>query len=427
MDLDLSTDDLFGDIEPAELPDWLRPPEDDIELPEMEEAQADDSGLDWLQNLADEEVEAEETVEAQVDTPAAEESIPDEEDTQAWLEQQMDSFIEHRVQTDAEIEEEDMVPAVPGEVPDWLAEQMPSEQPAEDGELPDWLDAVAQEADVTEEDASDWLAELTEEDEAGLSPEILEEADILPAEEELPAGEPSELPAWLSELQESVEVSTEAEALDWLTEAQALSETEAPDIESEDITAWLREQEEAPLASTSETEPPDISWLEEEAPAETDLSWLEEGEADADMSWLEAVAEEEAPAPTAAPPAPAEPAQAVEFAPPPTPRRAGRLLPADVIELEPPGKVEASAEEVEQWLSQARAHKSKSDFEASMDHYERLVFTEQRIEELVSDLEDIARQLATNVRVRRLLGDAYMRQNRLQDALDAYRGALDQL
>jgi hypothetical protein len=278
------------------------------------------------------------------------------------------------------------------------------------------------------------LEALAEEDEPEAMPTFGVPSATAPAaeaplhdQEELPAGEPDALPDWLAGLvpAEDAEVAAPVPApaaddasLDWLTEEADV------DVAPDDIAAWLRAQEEAPLA---------VAEVEEDL--EEDLSWLE------DIAAEEAPeVAEPAPAPAPTPPAPEPVLPApppVEPQPaPPQPAVAAapvmgtkQLSPADLPEEAPPPpfRVAATIDEASGWLKQARQFKEAGEVEECLVEYERIMRSEHFLEETAHDLEDIARQLATHVRVRRILGDVYMRQNRLQEALDTYRGALDQI
>jgi len=61
------------------------------------------------------------------------------------------------------------------------------------------------------------------------------------------------------------------------------------------------------------------------------------------------------------------------------------------------------------------------------DQYEVVIDNAQVREDVANDLMRLVEAYPEKPRVRRLLGDAYMRQGKLQAALDAYRSALDQL
>jgi cytochrome c-type biogenesis protein CcmH/NrfG len=62
-----------------------------------------------------------------------------------------------------------------------------------------------------------------------------------------------------------------------------------------------------------------------------------------------------------------------------------------------------------------------------MDHYEMLIDTMQLLPDVSEDLVGILSENPDDPRLRRLLGDSYMRRNMLQQALEAYRSALDRL
>jgi cytochrome c-type biogenesis protein CcmH/NrfG len=73
-------------------------------------------------------------------------------------------------------------------------------------------------------------------------------------------------------------------------------------------------------------------------------------------------------------------------------------------------------------LRLARALRDKGNWADSVAQYETLVENLALLDAVSSDLA-----ASTHPRARRLLGDIYMRQGRLQEALDTYRGALNQL
>ena len=431
------------------------------------------------------------------------------EQQQAWLERQTDKLLAAREEGAVFAEEaafEELPPAVPAEIPDWLADQMPGElvkaaepaplseeivPPPAPAELPEWLSSLAEvEAALPAEPMPalapepaeagqppiDWLAmlaEAVEEEEPFFAmPEEVEaapaviaptEAELapLPAEEELPAGEPGPLPAWLTDLVGEAPLAPAAdEALGWLTEAAeaevalplaepaldtslewlsaadvtaAEEEAEVAAVVPEDIAAWLRQQEEAPLAATPGEALP--AWLTAEAeevaeeaypfavdaapPAAEEAFPVAAEPAPMTVPEMPEVAEEIAPPlPVVEAPPPPVPAPAVEpvAAAPPAPAA------APVTPLEP-----ASPQAAAEWFARARQLKAEREFVTSLVDYERLIRAEQHLDEVTKDLEDIAQQLAASVEVRRLLGDAYLRQNRLQEALDTYRSALEQL
>jgi cytochrome c-type biogenesis protein CcmH/NrfG len=64
--------------------------------------------------------------------------------------------------------------------------------------------------------------------------------------------------------------------------------------------------------------------------------------------------------------------------------------------------------------------------EEAIETYSRLVRGGKLLESVIPDLEEYLKQWP-DVHTQRVLGDAYMKDGRLQDALDVYRRALDTL
>ena len=79
-------------------------------------------------------------------------------------------------------------------------------------------------------------------------------------------------------------------------------------------------------------------------------------------------------------------------------------------------------------LTAAREQMTANSRDASLDTYEALVNAGQGLPEVIQDLTLIAgSEGAVDARVNRLLGDALMAEGKTQEAIDAYRGALDKL
>jgi len=60
----------------------------------------------------------------------------------------------------------------------------------------------------------------------------------------------------------------------------------------------------------------------------------------------------------------------------------------------------------------------------AVEAYEKLIRQNQLVEDVIADLEDYSAQSTTDTALMQTLGDAYMKADRLQDALDSYRRAL---
>ena len=78
-------------------------------------------------------------------------------------------------------------------------------------------------------------------------------------------------------------------------------------------------------------------------------------------------------------------------------------------------------------LALARTLRGHGEVAPSLDHYETLIENAQLLEDVANDLSTLVQEQPFQPRARRLLGDTLMRQGRLQDALEAYRKALEQL
>jgi len=78
-------------------------------------------------------------------------------------------------------------------------------------------------------------------------------------------------------------------------------------------------------------------------------------------------------------------------------------------------------------LASAREALNAGQFDQAMNEYARLIEAGEGINTLIADLETAAGRRKEQPLVRRMLGDAYMRNGQLQKALETYRQALDQM
>ena len=343
----------------------------------------------------------------------------------------------------AEVEEE-AVEAY-GRVPTPEAEEAP--EPLE--EVPDWLKAL--EAAVAPEEAKPaeeaaWLQAPPAEAEAEGAVGVEVPAPAVEVPEVGPAAE-EPLPAWLLEEGEEAEAPAPPEegvALpSWLQgmeeerpvpEAPVAPPPEAPvgaaPAEAEGVPDWLAElrrraaatvevpEEAAPAAEEAVEEAPEV--LVEEGAPQVEAVPVEE-EAPTVSAEAVAWAEEapEAPAEEAAPPAEAavEERAAVEGAPP--------------ARVELPAEARAALERLAvrpndhgARLLVARAYAAQGEVLEALAHYQHLVTVDDVLAQVVEDLEDLAVREPHLARVHQLLGDAFMHQGRLNEALGAYRQAL---
>ena len=380
--------------EEAPLPAWL----------EGDEMPSGDEALAWLERLTEgkeEELLAQAAVEAEARTaeimgrPRPVEPPPAEAAPEL-------------VPSAAEGEPTPAMPA-PAEVPEWIQELAPPEIALpEVGAVPE--ETIAPPA----EEAFGWTA-------FG-EPEAPPEA--VAAAEEIPSGDES--PAWLEQLARG-------------KEEELLAQIEA-------------ETQERMLA------PPAVEAVSEEAiapPAEKVFGWTAFGEP--------GVVPEAAVAIEEIPPAPQVPE---EIAPPAAPEwaRMEKVEAPPVVEMptieEVPGVVEMEvAEPLEEaiappeiptaeapaeplaaeraflkehprdykaWLSLARALWQAGERGGALEAYSRVIRSGKLLESVIPDLEEYLEQ-QFDVRVQRTLGDAYMKDGRLQKALGTYRQALEAL
>ena len=324
--------------------------------------------------------------------------------------------------------------AAPAEVelPPWLAEMAEEEHAevisapaekaapaqAEEEEIPAWLRELAQ-----KEIAAQAPAEEQEEEEA-VPPWLesrLEEAGPaeagIPAEEEAPV---EEIPEWLQRLRQAAiqdmpslkselaageemmleqETGVPAHALE---PTPAVEETPLPEEEIGTIISasmleeiWMAAAEGMPLIHEEEIAPVPQA-LEAETPAEAVPAPAEEKVEELPVSLAEERAVEELPSPSPFI------AQAQE-------------------------RLRVRPDDHEMRLALARAWRDAGQIESALQEYSTLVEADQFVESIVSDLEHLIAELEEGMGSApawTVLGDAYMRQGRLSDALDAYRRAL---
>jgi tetratricopeptide (TPR) repeat protein len=419
---------------PAEIPDWMQelaPAEAGpaAEAPEGEEPVPAEVS-DWMQELAPAEAgpaaeapEGEEPVPAEVSDwmqglapaetgPAAGapgeeasapgwlegEGMPSGEEALAWLEQL------------AAGKEEELQAQVAAEVEARTAEIMgrsKAEEPVvEAAEAPAAEAPVAEEpmaglfaeeaAAPPAEEAFGWTAFGEAEPSPEVTPPVAEPA--VSVSEEIVPEEVEALPAAELGLEEAAAPPAE-EAFGWTAfgELETLSEAGPPVAEG---IAPLEEVEALPAVELG---------LEGAAPpAEEAFGWTAFGEAE--------------PPPEVAPPA--------EKAPPPVEAKPPKKVLAAQPSAEPFGVERAYLKEhprdYDAWLSLARALWQTGERDGALQAYGRLIRAGKSLDIVTTELEEYAGQWP-DVATRRVLGDAYMKSGRLEEALALYRQALENL
>jgi tetratricopeptide (TPR) repeat protein len=246
---------------------------------------------------------------------------------------------------------------------------------------------------------------LEEEGPTASAPEALPEAaaELDVTEEELPPVE--------AELAEQVEPQADPEQ-DWMALEEERPPAPAPEMEGAE--AWMpleeKEPEEEPAAADVTAPEKDLA----EPPKETERPMVE-AEPPRRPTWvsLEEEAEKE-----------------------PTPEKELAVEPAVgaiETEIEPESKLEPEIEledleKAAQDSDQARLKLARSLWKANEKQrafveYEKLV-SSPLLDTVIEDLEEIISEEPDQEPYLRLLGDAYMRDNQLDEALDMYRQAL---
>lgn len=502
-----------------------------------------DEGLSWLEDLAaepDEDVtaflalddESASVPEAEIARDSTAETAPDEEDFAvedvsegddplagmtdeeiaraqaegtltpqqelAWLKRQARALAEAREAEGAAVESEEIAPAEPGDIPDWLEEiRQTSEDEIvavadeildEDDELPDWLQGP-EEMPLDDEADAELIELALDEDVDALWEEA---ADSEQAAADLDMAIPdSELAAFISGDFVPDEVDSLAEALDeeyerriegddeepeWYTDAVAKVAMEAPPLaesgpgadeevpddtepvlaaaEPADVPGWLAQEiadeaeeaeSEAPTADIEDLDEDMPDWLrgadEEDAVPSEDLpGWLVgEDEAETEpalddvSAWVEREIEPEAaieshePAEIEPGPEPATPVLSADIGPEVPVKTVKAPLPEGEAFAEYRARLEANADDHPSRLALARALHANRLPELGLDHYEMLIEAGQLLDDVTADLSEWVTERPDQPRMRRMLGDAYMRQGKLAEALGAYREALHQL
>jgi Flp pilus assembly protein TadD len=370
------------------------------------------------------------------------EEMPSGDEALAWLEQ-LSEGKEEELLAQAEAESEARLAEIMGRpklAPEEIGPEKVKEEPEEAVEEPT--------LEAEEEPEELELEEPTPEAEEAAPEEVEPEeeafgwtafAESVPTEEAEPVEEPPsveamEVPEQIAPVDEA-EALPQEEAFGWT----AFAEEVVPEREEVAPEEEIPVQPEEPAAAEVPAEPPaePVAEAPAEAPAEAAEPTIEE-EAVAEVEVPEVVEEE----PSVEEPEPvsveeAEP-EAVEEAPEPEAIEAEEKVARPAVFEEAPiedlgqfiAKQRAYAEEHpaddEAWLELGRVLWQTDQREEAIETYDRLVSRDAQLDEIIPDLEDYAEQWSDPCAMQ-ALGDAYMRTDRLQDALDVYRRALESL
>jgi tetratricopeptide (TPR) repeat protein len=240
-----------------------------------------------------------------------------------------------------------------------------------------------------------WLNELDKQESE------TDSTSAIPAQEETPADQ-GDLPDWLKDMEKptapeaaKVESNAESDLPDWLRKSTVENESEQPPISEpipepaieQEAPPWIEEPEEvAGLASPTAPE----EWI----PAEGSSTKADVGEAPEQPPVI----------------VPIEPA-VVPVTEKPVTEAAGMVAP-----------IPAQNKDAE-ILSLAQNALENNSLNAAVKEYGKLIKRGHLIEEVIHDLREAVYRFPVDVIIWQTLGDAYMRANHLQDALDAYSKA----
>jgi len=442
-----------------EIPSWMQ------ELHPEEDSNAENSGETISETISP--FESSDEIEAKDSTASTEKigNVPnqskgsveddhsnvDDEDGLAWLEGLA-------VKQGASEEELISDPEARKEVdPDWIPEAEENSLNVEKRSLTWWLDELEESEDIK---ASEIHPEEIENIEEADQPSIREEAaDEKKAIQFSPApGALAELdqsdtevhnddkeedtPDWLKDLADDVEDNTQSsartsqEALenppDWLEEFRA----SADESNEEEISEDSQGESSSDTAQMEKQEPDDEheqngldildDWVEpkteesldsNEAPEKNNLDnpadineWVREKHLDEKQSEKSEISDLPKDVETQGNNIEAEP-EAEEVSTP-TSR---------------PVKIDNSSDQLTESLTQARQALNFDKFDDAVDHYVKVLRSRKFVDEVIADLQAALMRHPRNVALWQTLGDAFMRGDRLREALDSYTQAEDLL
>lgn len=413
---DLPDDEVTESIAEAELPDWLQeageePAVEPVSPPIVE---PDEPIVAWEQ-IPDDEVVSEpsEIVEEMVEVPSTPDGILNDEPD--WLK--------------ALVDEPSDIETPPLDVPETEARPEIAE-PVDQSDAFAWLEGLAAEQGAPEDELvtppeerslepPDWIKAEESWDQKPaerIDPrETLEQPESpampIPDEpvEERPTPE-EETPEWLAGLEEIPE-----EPADELTTAD-FGQQEVVSQLAADLPDWLSD---GPV-ETDEVETPVVA---EPTPAPQQMEdldlpeWLQtpEGEPAAEPSELEA--EPGIPTPT-----PEIVDEVPVVTPPATPP-----VPADEMPVpkpsEPVQEISKVPSEDADEFAEAKSILATGDVGKAVEHLAKIIKRGQMLEEIIAELQEALYNYPVDFELWQTLGDAYLRANRLQEALDTYTKA----
>ncbi|MFM8424557.1 MAG: tetratricopeptide repeat protein [Chloroflexota bacterium] len=354
---------------------------------------ADETGM-WLRSL--EEEEKEKPADSALD-------VPD------WMKPEEDKPIER------------------GAVPEWLTETESSRNRSLDtSSLPGWLEdldkaekpAIApEEALFQNQDLSDWLSGLDDEPGLDIDPETLRVPQP-PIETKVPVSEPqqttNDLPDWIT-----TDEIEEEEETEWTPPTPPVT---APVSLSADLPDWLQsEDEDQPGEDLSDDDTP--PWIHREK-YEAEGIVAQPPKPTSPSDWHPVVAAQKADETPAVQPVTqpqGEKQRLVQNPPAPEPVAAEKKKVPAKPSL--PRQKKSEGQGSVSMLSLAKAELDRGDIPEALVHYGKLIKKGKHLEEVIGNLSESIYRYPVEVGIWQALGDAYMRANRLKEALEAYNKA----
>jgi hypothetical protein len=422
----------------GEMPDWLRQPADkaaDAPVPPAQEPIRTPpetlplKPLPWFDAQASKPAHPmNETVPANDETPSpvppveptaqpANPAAGGEDDTMAWLEQ---------MASDKDTKPEEPLPSPAkdvGTTPEWI-QKVQEDQPA--GSEPEEIIPATLESTPTQEDISitSWLSKMDVD-------EALEKKLGENPAEAVPATPAEELPDWLKDLEKPVAPAeapkADTDLPEWLRHpipSESLESVtpaaESDSIPEAELPTWVDEN--APVTGQAVPTMPE-EWLPVETNAGEISSSLPatvpapvaESTPNIDFTGVSDSApvppDEAKPVAETEPPAGSHPVSAPTPVRPPTLKQTGMLSHIPVLDKDA------------ELLSSAQNVLDQNSLDDAMKKYSKLIKKGRLLDEVIHDLREAIYRYPVDVIVWQTLGDAYMRANRLQDALDAYTKA----
>ncbi len=327
------------------------------------------------------------------------------------------------------------------ELPPWLADFHPtSEEPVDATSLvasesiwtpsSEEISAYTQEETISSVETSRGETRFEASTPPGeATPEVPEAHDIVAGLPEAPMAEAtrSDIPEWLKALEEE--------------ETSAVAKTSAP---AETSYEWSGEIELIPKAGSPGQSPADAdipAWLREieEPKPEAAPSGLMDEIGDL-PEWLRSEEPETPPPPPPPtrpsdwapeiPVPPAQPASREQVQKPSSPKAGPRpeakpetALPTEAVDRARPRRTGILPPLIDPALAAAREAMQRGKIPDALQAYSKLIRKGKFLDDIIFDLKDALYRFPVEVSIWQTLGDAYMRANRLQDALDAYTKA----